>query len=340
MARWAFFLAVTLLVVTGCGQSVPSTPTEQGAAYVRAGRYDDAIASYTEAIRQSPHDAESYLVRGRAHHCRNRAGDLDQAIADFTQAIQIAPQDPEAYYSRSLAYRDQGDAEKSQEDESTARRLDPRVSETYAQLPDVGPKAVTPDSHPVDSSAPNSEVDTLYGTKTTQPAKDDDFLSHNRPELEVDPLAAEKKQRKDLEDRDALEVRRAREAVARKKRPVAGGAGQRDEDSLARPSGSAASKAAPRRSRDDSLYSPSEPRYASPPTSPWAPRGAISGNVERGNPYQTPSSPFPQRAPRPTGFVEDPGTGPFRSPPRGVSSNPYSIPTNRLPGALHDDLNP
>ncbi len=127
MARRKFFLTVTvfltgtLLLVAGCGEPFPSTPAEQGAAYVRAGRYDDAIASYTEAIRLSPRDAEAYLYRGRAHHCRNQANDIELAIADFTQAIDITPKDPEPYYSRSLAYRDHGDAEKAQEDDVTAR---------------------------------------------------------------------------------------------------------------------------------------------------------------------------------------------------------------------------
>ena len=49
-------------------------------------------------------------------------------------------------------------------------------------------------------------------------------------------------------------------------------------------------------------------------------------------------SPFPQRAPRPTGFVEEAPQTPIR-PPRQVTS-PFSVPTVHPPGAYQFDYNP
>jgi tetratricopeptide repeat protein len=357
MARQVLFLATTLLLAAGCGESFPSTPAEQGAAYMRAGRYDDAIASYTESIRLNPRDAEAYLYRGRAHHCRNQAGDVDQAIADFAQAIAISPKDPEAYYSRSLAYRDHGDDEKSQDDESTARRLDPRVSETYAQLPDVLPDPtadLTNERRLDDPGTTNKAAESLFGTGAP-PATDDDFLPQRRRDLDLPAADRDNADQnpRDRRDRlDPLDPRGSRDSISSKSRSTprqaaddaSGAVRRRIADESDEPLTRQSSSIPRRRAVDprlDDHRSPTEQRYASPPpTSPWLPRGSFSGSLDGGNPYQTaPSSPFPQRAPRPTGFVEEP-QGPYRSQPRGYNSNPYSIPTNRPPGAYHSDLNP
>jgi hypothetical protein len=374
MARRAWFLAATvllagtLLLVVGCGETLPSTPVEQGAAFVRAGRYDDAIASYTEAIRLSPRDEEAYLYRGRAHHCRNQANDLELAIADFTQAIDIKPKDPEPYYSRSMAYRDHGDAEKSQDDDVTARRLDPRISETYAQLPDVLPPTPPPATN-AGGSGDTTSVDTILGGagsgskdgdglsgKSTPSATDDDLLSRRRNVRDLpaaNPSGAERNRRARRESADSLDPLDPLGSNSSKSRSTPrSSAGETwdadrrlradDSDDGVPRQPSPVPRRRPADRRYDDYRSPLEQRYASPPaTSPWQPRTSFSGSLDGGNPYQpAPQSPFPQRTPRPTGYVDEPVQGPFRSQSGGTSSNPYSIPTNHPTTAVHGDLNP
>jgi hypothetical protein len=56
-------------------------------------------------------------------------------------------------------------------------------------------------------------------------------------------------------------------------------------------------------------------------------------------PFRRPlQSPFPQRAPRPTGFVEEAPLTPIR--PQRTTTLPYSVPTVHPPGAYQFDYNP
>ncbi|MDR1837380.1 MAG: tetratricopeptide repeat protein [Treponema sp.] len=53
-----------------------------------AGRFDEAIAELTQAIRLDPNLAEAYYNRGNAYHLK---GDYDRAIADYEAALRIDP---------------------------------------------------------------------------------------------------------------------------------------------------------------------------------------------------------------------------------------------------------
>src|SRR3990172_2406650 len=102
MVQRVLYVAAVLALAIGCGQSDPPTPAQ----LVHMGQFDEAIHACTQAIRANPRDAQAYLYRGRAYHCRNAPGDLELAVADFSDSIGLAPKDPEAYYSRALAHRD------------------------------------------------------------------------------------------------------------------------------------------------------------------------------------------------------------------------------------------
>src|SRR6476660_1188112 len=149
MVRRFSCIALLALMAAGCGQSTPTTPEQ----LVSMGRFGDAIDLCTRMIRANPRQADTYLYRGRAYHCRNEPGDLNRAIEDFTESIQLAPQDPEAYYSRALAYRDQGNSKQSTEDQQAARQLDPRLRETYALMPELDETAPTAETKPRDPAA-------------------------------------------------------------------------------------------------------------------------------------------------------------------------------------------
>src|SRR5881296_1639687 len=68
---------------------------------LREGKYDEAIAAYTEIIKGHPWDPWSYSRRGEAYLGK---GDVDRAIADLDESIRQKPDLPEARYNRCRAF--------------------------------------------------------------------------------------------------------------------------------------------------------------------------------------------------------------------------------------------
>jgi TPR repeat/Tetratricopeptide repeat len=148
MTRRAIVFATMLLLVSGCGDSTPATLTGQGLKQLRAGKYDEAIATCGKAIRQNPQDAEAYLYRGRAYQFRNAMGDPPRAIADFSEAIRLAPDSSDAYYSRAIVYRDLGQAKLADADDKKARAADGLLQEVYRRLPEPPAPATVAEALP------------------------------------------------------------------------------------------------------------------------------------------------------------------------------------------------
>jgi tetratricopeptide (TPR) repeat protein len=101
---------------------------ERAYQHGEAGRYDDAIRDYTEAIRLNPQDAIAYNNRGVAY--KNK-GDYDRAIADYTEAIRLNPQYANAYYNQGIAYSKKGDYDRAIANCTEAIRLNPQEALTY-----------------------------------------------------------------------------------------------------------------------------------------------------------------------------------------------------------------
>jgi tetratricopeptide (TPR) repeat protein len=72
-----------------------------GEACFRAGRYDEAKADCTEAIRLKPDYAMAFNNRGLACAGTNL---LDEALRDYDEAIRLDPNLAEAYLNRGNAY--------------------------------------------------------------------------------------------------------------------------------------------------------------------------------------------------------------------------------------------
>src|SRR5262249_32909966 len=92
--------------------------------YARQGKYQQAVADITEAIRrdQTP---RAFRFHSRAQAYQS-LGDLTRAIADFDEAIRL---DPEArsfrFYARANALRDAGQYDLALADYETALKLAP-----------------------------------------------------------------------------------------------------------------------------------------------------------------------------------------------------------------------
>jgi tetratricopeptide (TPR) repeat protein len=116
MKRVLLGLAVTVMVAAaGYAQSGTGSP-------------DQAIATYTEAIRLDPNDADAYYNRGNAY---GNKGDMDRAIADFDQAIRLIPNYSLAYNYRGLAYLNKGEYDRAITDFNQALRINLNYADAY-----------------------------------------------------------------------------------------------------------------------------------------------------------------------------------------------------------------
>lgn len=73
---------------------------DEGAAYMRAGRYNDAIAAFDRVILLAPTYAGAYFNKGNALFQIGRAA---EAVTVYDQAIQLAPNVADAYNAKGRA---------------------------------------------------------------------------------------------------------------------------------------------------------------------------------------------------------------------------------------------
>jgi tetratricopeptide (TPR) repeat protein len=101
----------------------------RGMAFEEAGKYDDAIREFTEAVRLYPNYAEAYYNRGSIYFIlrldTNRAiADLtDRAIADFSEVIRLNPNHSAAYGFRGSLYLDNHNYDRAIGDFTEAIRI-------------------------------------------------------------------------------------------------------------------------------------------------------------------------------------------------------------------------
>jgi tetratricopeptide (TPR) repeat protein len=90
---------------------VPATPGSarqhelRGRSLTTSGKYEEAIAELTEAIRLQPDLARAYNARGYVYLLKR---DYQHALADFDEAIRLDPNYANAIQNRSLAVKGLG----------------------------------------------------------------------------------------------------------------------------------------------------------------------------------------------------------------------------------------
>ncbi|HEY6293484.1 MAG TPA: tetratricopeptide repeat protein [Terriglobia bacterium] len=113
-------LAVALVLWSGllfsrtdAGQRVPHEATklnQRGLDHLDKKEYDQAIASFREALQVHPEYPEALDDLGKAV---DAAGKDSEAIAEFDEAIKIAPENAAAYADKGLALYNQGKYEEA-----------------------------------------------------------------------------------------------------------------------------------------------------------------------------------------------------------------------------------
>lgn len=101
---------------------------QYGSTQYHAGKYDQAIGKFTDAIRLDPKHAEAYFGRGA---CYAKQGEYDKAIADLTDAIRLDPSLAAAFYNRGSCWAYKQEYGKAIADYSEAIRIDPKLAAAY-----------------------------------------------------------------------------------------------------------------------------------------------------------------------------------------------------------------
>lgn len=98
----------------------PLTHNERGAALSFLDSLDEAIVSYSTALKLDPTLARAYRNRGSAYFHK---GKFPRAVADCTEAIRLAPDYVSAYQTRAKAYAKLNQPAEARADEAKAKEL-------------------------------------------------------------------------------------------------------------------------------------------------------------------------------------------------------------------------
>jgi tetratricopeptide (TPR) repeat protein len=94
------------------GQDVKALEA-QGIELCNDGKFDQAIATFTQGLKQKPDDPTLSYLRGKAYYAKRQD---NQALEDFNTAIKLKPDYGQAYFGRALVLVDQENFDEALED--------------------------------------------------------------------------------------------------------------------------------------------------------------------------------------------------------------------------------
>jgi tetratricopeptide (TPR) repeat protein len=117
-------LLIVVLLMAACGgPDGAEGHNHAGVQHFQEGRLEEAITSYSRAIKADSEYAAAYYNRGQAYFALGRS---KLAVKDHTRAIELSPNDPQlplAYAGRAMAYTLLDEDEQAQGDMSKAIEL-------------------------------------------------------------------------------------------------------------------------------------------------------------------------------------------------------------------------
>jgi tetratricopeptide (TPR) repeat protein len=103
----------------------------QGIENSQAGRYDQALQAFDQALKLKPKDPALITYKGIVYYAR---GKNDQAMQLFEEAIKLNPNFGRAYYQRGMIYQHQEKYDKALEDITKAKNLGYGVDPDFIDL--------------------------------------------------------------------------------------------------------------------------------------------------------------------------------------------------------------
>src|SRR5512137_1808663 len=114
-------IILTLALVLSCSRPTADKAFASGLAYAEKGSWQQAINSYTDALKGKPDWIDAYVNRGVA---RAALGDNAGAIADYDAALRLDPKDTAALMNRGVARHELGQYKEALADYSAALEAD------------------------------------------------------------------------------------------------------------------------------------------------------------------------------------------------------------------------
>jgi tetratricopeptide (TPR) repeat protein len=123
-------LFLLLLPGLSAAQDVQSY-IDQGIKHSQAGRYDQALQAFDQAMKLKPNDPALITYKGIVYYAR---GQNDRAVKEFEAAIKLNPSFGRAYYQRGMVYQSQEKYQPAIEDIQKAKNLGYGVDPDFIEL--------------------------------------------------------------------------------------------------------------------------------------------------------------------------------------------------------------
>jgi tetratricopeptide (TPR) repeat protein len=104
----------------------PQLYLDRAWAFVNFGKFNLAIADYTQALGIDPNNAKAYIARAEVFRDR---GENDRAIADCNEAVRVKPNEFRGYDLRGFLFERKGEKDKAIADYRRALSLEPSAAE-------------------------------------------------------------------------------------------------------------------------------------------------------------------------------------------------------------------
>jgi tetratricopeptide (TPR) repeat protein len=101
---------------------------QRGSMYRRLGKYELALADFSESIRHDPTSELAWTGRGNAYRGLRL---FEQAISDHTEAIRLKPDYATSYNNRGNVWQDLKNNERAIADYDMALKVDPNYATAY-----------------------------------------------------------------------------------------------------------------------------------------------------------------------------------------------------------------
>ncbi|MDP2044592.1 MAG: tetratricopeptide repeat protein [Deltaproteobacteria bacterium] len=134
MKRMAYLPAalLCLLLLPGLSpaQDVQSS-IDQGIKHSQAGRYDQALQAFDQALKLKPNDPALITYKATVYYAK---GNNAQAVQLCEQAIKLNPSFGRAYYQRGMIFEKQGKYDQAVADLQKAKSLGHGVDPDFIEL--------------------------------------------------------------------------------------------------------------------------------------------------------------------------------------------------------------
>jgi tetratricopeptide (TPR) repeat protein len=131
--------------------NLASALQQRATVYVSQGKFQEAVADYSEALKVKAKDPD---ILERRAYAEMQLKDYDKALHDYNEAIKLSPEEPKYYQVRALIYQTKGDFKAALADTEKILKLDPNNQDAQQRKKFLEAKLHAPPTAPPMPSGP------------------------------------------------------------------------------------------------------------------------------------------------------------------------------------------